>query len=298
MSSDTPYKIEKSTEQGFDISTGFQDMYDSMPEELKVNRDYYFSSYSNTGIHEEMLRDFERTSAYRTAIIRNKHLFKDKIVLDVGCGTSILSLFAAKAGAKHVYAIDMASITIQAKQIIKENGLEDKITVLNGKMEELVLPVDKVDIIISEWMGYCLLYESMLDSVLWARDKYLADDGMIFPDRAKIFIATMDDPDFYANKSSYWDDVYGISMKNMKDKVLREGFVDFMNVDVLNSAPALIADINLETVKIEELDFCSGFDLKINRYTATNGFVVWFDTDFTHGVETVVLSTSKHLLLS
>jgi protein arginine N-methyltransferase 1 len=45
--------------------------------------------------------------------------------------------------------------------------------VLKGKMEEIVLPVEKVDIIISEWMGYFLLYESMLDSVLWARDKYL-----------------------------------------------------------------------------------------------------------------------------
>jgi protein arginine N-methyltransferase 1 len=51
-------------------------------------------------------------------------------------------------------------------------------------MEEAVLPVEKVDIIISEWMGYFLLYESMLDSVLWARDKYLAPNGKMLPDRA------------------------------------------------------------------------------------------------------------------
>ncbi len=45
-------------------------------------------------------------------------------------------------------------------------------------MEDIKLPVDKVDIIISEWMGYFLLYESMLDSVLFARDKYLNSNGV------------------------------------------------------------------------------------------------------------------------
>ena len=44
----------------------------------------------------------------------NKHLFKNKIVLDVGCGTGILSMFAAKAGAAHVYGVDMSGIVEQA----------------------------------------------------------------------------------------------------------------------------------------------------------------------------------------
>lgn len=50
------------------------------------------------------------------------------------------------------------------------------ITLVKGKIEEIELPVDKVDIIISEWMGYCLLYESMLDTVLFARDKWLVSE--------------------------------------------------------------------------------------------------------------------------
>ena len=48
-----------------------------------------------------------------------------------------------------------------------------------GKVEDVELPVDKVDIIISEWMGYCLLYEAMLDTVLHARDKWLKPEGFI-----------------------------------------------------------------------------------------------------------------------
>lgn len=80
-------------------------------------------------------------------------MFNNKIVLDVGAGTGILSIFAAQAGAKHVYAVENANIAIHARKIIKENGFENKITVLKGKIEEIELPVDKVDIIISEWMG-------------------------------------------------------------------------------------------------------------------------------------------------
>jgi len=59
------------------------------------NKDYYFGSYSHFNIHEEMLRDTARTEAYKKAIEQNSHLFKDKIILDIGCGTGILSLFAA-----------------------------------------------------------------------------------------------------------------------------------------------------------------------------------------------------------
>jgi hypothetical protein len=76
-------------------------------------------------------------------------------------------------GARKVYAVDMSQIAIQATQIIKDNGFEEVITVIHGKMEDVVLPEQYVDIIISEWMGYFLLYESMLDTVLYARDRYL-----------------------------------------------------------------------------------------------------------------------------
>lgn len=56
-----------------------------------------------------MLKDEVRTLTYRNAMYHNKHVFKDKIVLDVGSGTGILSMFAAKAGAKHVYGVSLLS---------------------------------------------------------------------------------------------------------------------------------------------------------------------------------------------
>lgn len=102
------YDIKPSTEAGFDLNTAFNDLNIASQPEEKL--DYYFESYSHFNIHEEMLKDDVRTNAYMKAILKNKHLFKDKVVLDVGSGTGVLSMFAAKAGAKHVYACDLASI--------------------------------------------------------------------------------------------------------------------------------------------------------------------------------------------
>jgi len=94
----------------------------------------------------------------------------------------------------------MSTIIVKARKIVEVNGLSDKITLLQGKMEEVELPFPKVDIIVSEWMGYFLLYESMLDTVLYARDKYLAPGGLIFPDKATLFVAGIEDGDYKEEK--------------------------------------------------------------------------------------------------
>lgn len=72
-------------------------------------------------------------------------------------------------------------------------------------MEEVEMPLEhmpdgKVDIIISEWMGYFLLYESMLDTVLYARDHYLREGGKIFPDKATIYMAAIEDGEYKEDK--------------------------------------------------------------------------------------------------
>ena len=107
-----------------------------------------------------------------------------------------------QAGAKMVIGVDMSSIVDHAKQIVKDNKLDDVVTIIRGKVEEISLPegVDKVDIIISEWMGYCLFYESMLDTVLYARDKWLAPNGLMFPDRATLYVCGIEDRQYKDDK--------------------------------------------------------------------------------------------------
>ena len=82
------------------------------------NDTYYFDSYSHYGIHETMLKDKSRTNAYKDAMLKNPKLFAGKVVLDIGCGTGILSMFAAKAGAKHVIGIDMSDMAFRAMEIV------------------------------------------------------------------------------------------------------------------------------------------------------------------------------------
>ena len=147
-------------------------------------------------------------------------------MLDVGCGTGILSLFAAKAGAAHVYAIECSDIAVQAKAIVAANGYADRITVIQGKVEEVTLPVEKVDVIVSEWMGYCLFYESMLDTVLWARDRWLAPGGVILPDRGTLSVCAIEDAEYRNDKINFWSDVYGFDMGCIKRLALAEPLVD------------------------------------------------------------------------
>lgn len=77
-----------------------------------------------------MLEDDPRTATYRKAILNNKAYFKNKVVMDVGCGTGILSIFCAQAGAKTVYAVEASNLANLAKEIVKENNFENIIEVI------------------------------------------------------------------------------------------------------------------------------------------------------------------------
>ncbi|CAG8630508.1 14001_t:CDS:2 [Ambispora leptoticha] len=263
-------------------------------ENEMTSKDYYFDSYAHFGIHEEMLKDEVRTLSYRNSIYQNRHLFKDKIVLDVGCGTGILSMFAAKAGAEHVYGIDMSNIIDQARQIVKDNRLDDKITLIKGKMEEVELPVQQVDIIISEWMGYFLLYESMLDTVLVARDKYLKPGGLVFPDKATIYLSAIEDGEYKDEKIGFWDNVYGFDFSSIKSVALREPLVDTVDCKAVVAMPYAVKEIDILTVQKSDLNFTAPFKLTATRDDYIHAFIAWFDIAFTACHKPIQFSTGKN----
>jgi protein arginine N-methyltransferase 1 len=262
------------------------------PKEEKSSADYYFDSYAHFGIHEEMLKDHVRTDTYRRAIVKNPELFRDKIVLDIGAGTGILCMFAAQAGAKHVYGIECAGIATHAKKIVAENGFADKITILHGKAEEITLPVEKVDVIISEWMGYFLIYESMLDTVLYARDKWLKPDGVMMPDKGRMYLMAIEDEDYKAEKFDFWDDVYGFKMSSLKEDALREPLVDLCPREAVATDTHCILDIDLYTVTKEELDFSSSFRLRVRRNDEVHALAAYFDCWFSKSHTRCCLTTA------
>ena len=105
---------------------------EQLSNEEMTSKDYYFDSYAHFGIHEEMLKDEVRTLSYRNSMWHNKHLFKGKVVLDVGCGTGILSMFAAKAGAAKVIGVDMSSIVEYARKIVEVRKHSDKVFITDA----------------------------------------------------------------------------------------------------------------------------------------------------------------------
>ena len=137
----------------------------------------YRMSYRDVAMHKVMLQDVVRTDAYEKSIseiVRPEHS-----VLDFGCGTGILAMFAARAGARKVIAVDRSPFIKTAKEIAIKNSF-DNIDFYHDDHQSLQLE-EKVDIIVSEWMGHCLFYEAMLEPLLTIRDRYLAQDGVNDP---------------------------------------------------------------------------------------------------------------------
>ncbi|KAI4807005.1 hypothetical protein KUCAC02_017785 [Chaenocephalus aceratus] len=247
----------------------------------------YFDSYTDVTIHEEMIADHVRTNTYRMAILNNSESIRGKVVLDVGAGTGVLSMFCVQAGARKVYAVEACSIAEQAVNIVKQNNMENKIEVIRGTVETVDLP-EKVEVIVSEWMGYALLHESMLNSVLYARDKWLKPGGIILPHKAELYIAPVSDP-VVEDRLHFWytvKDQYGVDMSCMSD--FARGCI--MNSDItVNSVhgedvlshPARFAELDLHTVTVEELRSVKGkFNFESFGSAAVNAFCVFLHGHF------------------
>ncbi|XP_066399300.1 probable protein arginine N-methyltransferase 1 [Miscanthus floridulus] len=247
----------------------------------KTSADYYFDSYSHFGIHEEMLKDVVRTKTYQNVISQNSYLIKDKVVLDVGAGTGILSLFCAKAGAKHVYAIECSQMADMAKEIVKSNGYSDVITVIKGKVEEIELPVPKVDVIISEWMGYFLLFENMLNTVLYARDKWLVDGGVVLPDKTSLRLTAIEDAEYKEDKIEFWNNVYGFDMSCIKKQAMMEPLVDTVDANQIVTNCPLLKTMDISKMTPGDTSFTVPFKLVAERNDYIHALVAYFDVSFT-----------------
>lgn len=185
----------------------------------------------------------------------------------------------------------MSNIIHKAREIVKDNGLDGIVTLIQGKMEEVELPVKEVDIIISEWMGYFLLYESMLDTVLVARDKYLKPGGILLPDKATMVIASIEDAEYKESKISFWENVYGFDMSAIKKVALNEPLVDTVEGQAVNCKPFVFREIDLNTVTKEELSFEVPFQLEFERDDYAHALLAWFDIDFSACHKKISFST-------
>ncbi|KAM0942246.1 putative methyltransferase [Dioscorea sansibarensis] len=255
----------------------------SPPECTEFDR-AYFDSYAHVGIHEEMIKDHVRTETYRAAIMRHRDSIAGRVVMDVGCGTGILSVFCAFAGALRVYAVEASEIAAQAKEVVRANNLSEKVIVLHGRVEDIKID-EKVDIIISEWMGYMLLYECMLASVIFARDKWLKAGGLILPSHATLYMAPVTHSDRYRESIDFWQDVYGIDMSAMiplaKQCAFEEPSVETITGENVLTWPYVVKFVDCYTVEAHELEsITTNYQFSSMMRAPLHGFAFWFDVEF------------------
>lgn len=239
----------------------------------------YFNSYDHYGIHHDMLSDVVRTESYRDALLKNADFVKDKSVLDLGCGTAILSMFASQAGAKEVVSIDNSDIIYHAMDIVKRNKISN-IAFVKGRLEDSELPIEKFDIIVSEWMGYFLFFEGMLDSVIYARDKYLKPGGTLLPNKCNISLVGHGDLKFHGKYIKFWNDVYGFNMSSMIKEILREPIIEVMDSSCTLTEPMVIAEYDLNSADLTYSNFSFDFKMKCLKDGVLTSFVGYFDIFF------------------
>eukprot|EP00984_Skeletonema_dohrnii_P023544 scaffold12634_cov196-Skeletonema_dohrnii-CCMP3373.AAC.1 len=300
--------------------------FHSQDEQQKAS-DYanYFSAYADLHHQKIMLTDSHRMTAYHDAIMKNQHVFRDKVVMDVGSGSGILAVWAAKAGAKRVYAVEYTDMAKHARKVVEANGVDHVVTVIQGAVEDVTIPVEDweafhlqtedggaatakecpaaddddasisckqqqskvVDIIISEWMGYFLLRESMLDSVIRARDMFLKPkSGILLPSHATMLIAPIMNEDHHMVIEEYlegmddWNDYlvdakkqYGVDMsilteeydKEQRDYYLKSSHYVQLDGDTILAPPSCCQDVRFGRGGAEDEEI--------------NGFAGWFTVD-------------------
>lgn len=302
----------------------------SARNQIKSEDAPYFSSYSTLDIHREMILDKVRTDAYYNFITdpsNSNSLFKDKVVLDVGTGTGILSLFAVQSGAKMVVAVDAAKDTIRvAEKVAHSNKLGEKIHFVCGKLEDLDLfvaknkvfsvskndlpPKDSVpfkcDVIISEWMGYCLLYESMLYTIFDARDRFLKTEngefsGHVFPSSVRLQISSADYSDYFDDLVSPWlgdKRLYNLDLSELSPKLSQ--LLSIPNVEVVPTERLRCKSVldlpSLSILSLTSRELSSlrqPFSIELSKeFAFFTSLVVSFNAEFGSQSKTVVMETS------
>jgi histone-arginine methyltransferase CARM1 len=259
--------------------------------------------YQLLASQQHMLLDAQRTGAYHRGITRNTRDFAGKTVLDVGAGSGILSLFAAQAGARKVYAVEENSPAC-ARTLAAANGLEGRVEVLQSRLEDLVLP-EKVDVIVSEPWGFFLFHERMVEAFLVARDRFLAPGGRLFPGSGRLSIAPFSDAELYAARTSalsFWSqaDFYGVDLRAMASRAADEIFsmpaLGYVAPGSLVASPAVQA-FDFERLPLAALaEIVLPFSFVAERSEFVHGLAGWFEVAFEGTTERVVLSTAPDAL--
>ncbi len=247
--------------------------------------EYYFLRYGDLELQRRMVSDRWRTDAFAAAIA--EVVRPGDVVLDVGTGTGILAMLAARAGARQVYGVDASEVAQTAANLVKSNDLGDRVRIFRGPAQELELP-EKVDVIVSEWLGHFAFVENMLDDVLTARDRNLVPGGRMMPSRVDLRFAPADDPYlYYRDGPGYWRrPVHGLDLSALEALELRQGRATQTRVDpsALLAPAGRVRSVEIAAAHAESPFGRVDLEFEVARDGVLSGFVGWFDAQLSPSV--------------
>ena len=237
-------------------------------------------SYRDVAMHKVMLQDVVRTDAYGKAI--NQVVGPEHSVLDFGCGTGILAMFAARAGAKRVTAVDRSPFIRTAQEIALTNGF-DSIDFYHDDHKTLQLS-DKVDVIVSEWMGHCLFYEAMLEPLLDIRDRYLAKGGTMIPAEVSLHAGLVCDEDLLDDLAFLQNRPYDIDFSTIAHAPFEQTDLVTLDSESVLQNTAHLGSLNMTDISKADNPRVFSGTLKPNKKADIYALCGWFSAQLCRGV--------------
>lgn len=251
----------------------------------------YFKGYESMDLHKDMVGDRARNEVYESAI---RDVVRDKTVMDVGCGTGLLSFMSARWGAKRVYAVEKSDMAYHAYQTAIRNGLDERVHVTQSRVEELEIQ-EQVDVIVSEWMGSFLFFEGMLDSVLSARDRHLRPGGTLLPNKCNLFAVPVCLNVLLEDLVGWWATVEGFDYSVFgelirKQLAARPVHNRAIKAEARMSTDERLCHFELQSMKVQDMERIEQAVVwKIERSGVVHAICLHFDVIFPNGN---VLSTA------
>lgn len=229
--------------------------------------------------HLSMLHDTARMDAFRRAI--NASVKPGDVVVDIGCGSGILSFMACEAGAKKVYAIEGGPVIDVARELAIDNGFDDRIEFLGGWSIEVGIP-EPADVLISETIGNAGIDEGIVAWTVDARRRLLRPGAVLLPQRLRLWVAAVESFDDHALVSDWRATSLPYDYSAAHRRAARTlWFVDLTPNNLLGQ-PELAADIDLMTATDDTIS--SAGQLQVDREGTLHGLACWFDSLLCPGV--------------
>jgi len=238
--------------------------------------------YAEFEVHRSMICDRIRTEAFKRAI--DSVVRPGDVVLDVGAGSGILSIFAARAGAARVYAVEQKSVSVLAQELVAANGVSEIVTVIQGNVMEIELP-ERVDVIVSEWLGGFGIDEGMLVAVVAARDRWLKPGGVMIPRTVTAWTALVHDRYLSDTIEFLRHDPYGLDLGDLVEKTVDEisysgGFRHLAERD-RRSEPSRLWTTDVGLIPLEQAQAPHEAEvlLPVSEHGMANALALWFSAE-------------------